>query len=365
MNKKIAIIISPNYQDYAKKYLAECLAGLRKQDYAGEVKIFIADNESAEASYEYVKKILDGEDSEGKIPLAPFVKGGKYEILRNKNNDGFAKGNNDCMRSALKQGFDYIVLFNMDTVAEPDCASKMVAAAEPEFVGAVEARLMLYGDKNKINSLGNVTHFLGFGYASGYGEEYREEMAKEICYPSGAAVLFKAEVLEKVGLFDETMWMYNEDQDLGWRLWLAGFKCVLAADAVVYHKYEFSRSVKKYYFLDRNRIIAILKNYRLATLVMIFPAFLVMEIGLLFFAARGGWFKEKIKVYGYFLNLNNWRYLLAERKKIQNARTVPDRNIIKLFSSRIWHQELDGPALRLGNVVFNVYWQIVQRIIFW
>jgi len=68
MNKKIAIIISPNYQDYAKKYLAECLAGLRKQDYAGEVKIFIADNESAEASYEYVKKILDGEDSEGKIP---------------------------------------------------------------------------------------------------------------------------------------------------------------------------------------------------------------------------------------------------------------------------------------------------------
>jgi len=150
MNKKIAIIISPNYQDYAKKYLAECLAGLRKQDYAGEVKIFIADNESAEASYEYVKKILDGEDSEGKIPLAPFVKGGKYEILRNKNNDGFAKGNNDCMRLALKQGFDYIVLFNMDTVAEPDCVSKMVAAAEPEFVGAVQARLRGAGQINAL-----------------------------------------------------------------------------------------------------------------------------------------------------------------------------------------------------------------------
>ena len=130
MNKKIAIIISPNYQDYAKKYLAECLAGLRKQDYAGEVKIFIADNESAEASYEYVKKILDGEDSEGKIPLAPFVKGGKYEILRNKNNDGFAKGNNDCLKLALKQGYDYLVLFNMDTVVAADCVRKMVEAVE-------------------------------------------------------------------------------------------------------------------------------------------------------------------------------------------------------------------------------------------
>ena len=52
MNKKVAIILV-NYKDYAEKYLAECSASLKKQDYAGEMKIFITDNESAEASYNY------------------------------------------------------------------------------------------------------------------------------------------------------------------------------------------------------------------------------------------------------------------------------------------------------------------------
>jgi GT2 family glycosyltransferase len=232
-------------------------------------------------------------------------------------------------------------------------------------VGAVQARLMLYNDKNKINSLGNVTHFLGFGYAGGYGEEYREEKAKEICYPSGAAVLFKREALEKVGLFDEKMWMYNEDQDLGWRLWLAGFSCVLAANAVVYHKYEFSRSIKKYYFMDRNRIIAMLKNYHWLTLVLIFPAFLVMEIGLIFFAFKGGWLKEKMDVYKYFLKFKHWRYIGQARKQAQGLRQAKDKDIIKLFSGRIWYQEIGDAKLKIANVIFEAYWRIIKVLIVW
>ena len=182
MNKKVAIIISPNYKDYARKYLAECFNSINKQDYAGEMKIFITDNESTEESYEYLKNIL---------PDA--------EIIKNKNNDGFAKGNNDAIKKALEQDFDYVALFNMDTVLEPDCVSKMVEeAGSKKEAGAVQARLMLYSDKNKINSLGNVTHFLGFGYASGYGEKFAGVPMKEICYPSGAAVLFTKEALEKI-----------------------------------------------------------------------------------------------------------------------------------------------------------------------
>ena len=84
-------------------------------------------------------------------------------------------------------------------------------------------------------------------------------------------------MLKEVGLFDEEMWMYNEDQDLGWRVWLAGYKCVLAWDAVIYHKYEFSRSISKYYWMDRNRNLSIFKNYHFLTLILIFPAWLAME----------------------------------------------------------------------------------------
>ncbi|MDP2737118.1 MAG: glycosyltransferase family 2 protein [bacterium] len=377
MNKKIAIIISPNYKDYAKKYLAECFNSIKKQDYNGEMKIFITDNESTEESYENLEKIVKEMDCGSEPAMTNAV-----EIVRNKNNGGFAKGNNDCMKLALSRGFDYIILFNMDTVLEPDCVRKMAEVVEADkiplapfvkggnSIGAVQARLMLFNDKNKINSLGNITHFLGFGYAKGYGEEYKSPLppllkGAEIAYPSGAAVLFTREALEKAGLFDEEFWMYNEDQDLGWRLWLYGFKCVLASEAVVYHKYEFSRSIKKYYFMDRNRIIATLKNYHWATYILITPACLIMEIGLLFFSARGGWLKEKIEVYKYFLSLKNWRYILSERKKIQSLRVTPDKDIIKLFSGRIWYQEIGGRRLKIANVIFNGYWKIIKVLIVW
>jgi len=373
MNKKVAIIISPNYKDYAKKYLAECVNSIKRQDYAGEIKIFIADNESTEESYGYLKKILDEIDCGSGATMT-----NAYEIVRNKNNDGFAKGNNDCLKLAMAQGFGRVILFNMDTVLAPDCVRKMAEIAEAEIpltpfdkggnaIGAVQARIMLYDDKDKINSLGNVTHFLGFGYADSYGGKYNPPYQGDnnICYPSGAAVLFTKEALAKVGLFDEEFWMYNEDQDLGWRLWLAGFKCVLAPDAAVYHKYEFARSVKKYYFLDRNRDLAMLKNYHWATLLLIFPAFLIMEIGLMFFAARGGWFKEKIKVYRYFLNLKNWRYIRRARKQAQALRRIKDKDIIKLFSGKIWYQEIGDGRLKIANIIFGAYWRIIRVLIRW
>ncbi len=365
MNKKVAIIISPNYKNYAERYLAECFASIKKQDYAGAMKIFITDNETTEESYGYLKSILS-----------------EAEIWRNNNNDGFAKGNNDCVKLALAQGFDYVVLFNMDTVLEPDCVRKMAEEAEDKIldsrlrgndkneIGAVQARLMLYNDKNIINSLGNVTHFLGFGYASGYNEKFKSPLPPllkeaEICYPSGAAVLFTKEALKKVGLFDEDFWMYNEDQDLGWRLWLAGFKCVLAPEGVAYHKYEFSRSIKKYYFMDRNRIIAMLKNYHWLTLLVISPAFFIMELGLLFFSFSNGWFKEKINVYKYFLNLKNWRYIINARAHAQKLRQVKDKDIIKLFSGKIWYQEIGDGRLKIANLVFGAYWRVIRVLIRW
>lgn len=276
MQKKLAIIISPNFQDYALTYLSDCLASLRIQDWPGEKKIFITDNQSTEGSYAFLRE------------TAP-----EAEIIRNDKNDGFAKGNNDAVRLALYQGFDYIVLFNMDTVVAADCIRQMIKGAESrDDIGSVQARLMLWPDKEKINSLGNFTHFLGFGYCDGLGKKWFGDPPPpgypDIGYPSGAAALFKREILEKVGLFDEAYWMYNEDQDLGWRIWLAGFRCVLAPQAVVYHKYDFRERLQNYYWLDRNRVLSIVKNYQLSTLLLISCAFIAAESGLLFFAIGQG-----------------------------------------------------------------------------
>jgi len=349
MMNKVAIIISPNYENHAQRYLNDCLDSLRRQDWAGEQKIFITDNQSTAASFAFLKETAL-----------------EVEIIRNEKNDGFAKGNNDAMQLALHEGYDYLVLLNMDTIVEADCISHLVRAAESDgAIGAVQARLMLWPEKDKINSLGNVTHFLGFGYCDGFGEEWSGHLLphiRDIGFPSGAAALYKKEVLERIGLFDEEFQVYNEDQDMGWRIWLAGWRCVLAPQAVVYHKYEFSGNSRKYYWLDRNRTLTIIKNYQLATLLLISPAFVFMEFGLLMFAFQKGWFRDKLHVYKYFMSRKNWQYIVHARRKSQALRQVKDCDIIGMFSSRIWYDEVGDWKLSFVNQILHIYWRVIKWI---
>lgn len=341
MNKKVAIILV-NYKDYAHKYLMPCLDSIRKQDYLGEIKLYLVDNSSSEESFCFLR-----EKAEEAI------------IIRNKNNDGFAKGNNDAIKKALEEACDYIVLFNMDTVVDSKAVSELVKMAESDNkIGAVQSRLMLFGRDNLVNSLGNSTHFLGFGFCQNYQSNFSQLEIKDgvdIFYPSGAGVLFKSDVLREVGLFDEEYFMYNEDQDLGWRIWLSGYRCVISLDSVVYHKYEFSKSISKYYFIDRNRIITILKNYNFFSLLILFPAWFIMELGLLFFSIFNGWFFKKIKVYLYFLRCSTWKYIIRERKIIRKKRKIKDYDLIKMISGKISYQEIDSPFLFLGNFFLNIY----------
>ncbi|MEI7497701.1 MAG: glycosyltransferase family 2 protein [Candidatus Falkowbacteria bacterium] len=349
---KVAVIISPNWRDYGRKYLPDCLASVRAQRYAGEIKLFLIDNESTPESLGFLKS------------LAP-----EAEIIVHKKNTGFAEAHNPAMARAIESGCKYVILFNIDTIVEPEAVSEMVKTADQnEQIGAVQARLMLWPDKTKINSLGNCTHFLGFGYCAGYRDEISShslQNGSKIFYPSGAAVLFRADVLMQVGLFDEVYWMYAEDQDIAWRIWLAGYSCVLAADAVVFHKYEFSRSTKKYYWMDRNRIITIIKNYHWLTLLIIFPALVLMEFGLLFFSLTNGWFGQKLALYAYFLRPKTWQYLVYARQKTQSLRKVPDKAIISLISTSIGYQEIDSWSNRLANWFFTLYWSIIKPLIRW
>lgn len=360
--EKIAVIISPNWGDYAQRYLADCLNSLRQQPLqlnSGQAveagfKLFLIDNESTDASLALLQKLS-----------ADFV--WPIEILRSDKNLGFAAGNNLAIRAALEQNFDYVFLLNMDAEIAPDCLIELLQIARQggNKVGAVQARLMLHQNKEVVNSQGNVTHFLGFGYSKNNGKKYQSVGNCAIAYPSGAAALLRSSALEQIGLFDEELWMYAEDQDLGWRLWLYGYTCLLAEQAVVYHKYSFVKSISRYYWMERNRLINLIKNYKLVSLIVIAPAWLLMELGLWLFAWRGGWFKEKLKVYQYFLHWRAWRYLLLARREVQRGRTVSDRTVTKLFSGRILYQEIDSLFLRIGNLFFNLYWQVCKLIIWW
>jgi GT2 family glycosyltransferase len=353
MKKRVAIVISPNWHDYAEKYIDDCLAGINAQDYQGEIKVFITDNETSDKSFDFLHSKLSALDV-------------KWEIWRNNGNDGFAKGCNDSMKKALEEGFDYIFNLSIHSLIQSSCVSFLVEAAESDSrIGAVQALCLLYPEKDKILSLGNATHFLGFGYCEGYRDGVNSAPTKirDIFYPSGGSFFIKKEVLEKIGMFDEEYWMYNEDQELGWRVWLAGYRCVLAPQAVMHSKYEFLRSIKKYYWMDRNRILAILECYEIKTLLLILPAFIFMELGLILFSLQNGSLKEKIKVWKYFLSLKNWQYILKARARNQRLRQVRDREIARLITGKIWYQEVGGWKLRLANLVFGAYWRLVRAVL--
>lgn len=346
---KVGIVLV-NYKDYAQRFLTPCLASINALNAEVKPDIIIVDNASTTESANYLHL------------QAPTAR-----LILNENNDGFAKGNNDAMRALLIEGYNYILLLNMDASLAPDALSELLqtAVAQPR-AAAIQARLMLDPDRSLVNSLGNVTHFLGFGYCQGYRQPFIEDGSsfKKIAYPSGACVLLRAEALRIVGLFDEEFWMYNEDQDLGWRLWLAGWQCLLAPRAVAYHQYEFSRSVSKYYWMERNRLIAAWKNYSLFSLIIFLPALLMMELGMSYFAWRSGWLSEKKKAWVYFFKPSHWPYLLEARRSAHRSRRLPDYKILPLFSGKIWYQEIDNPLLKyVANPLFSFYFVVARSVI--
>jgi GT2 family glycosyltransferase len=82
--------------------------------------------------------------------------------------------------------------------------------------------------------------------------------------PSGSAALYRREMLEDVGYFDESFFLYCEDTDLGLRARWAAWECVYAPDAVVDHRYSHSAgraSALKAYYVERNRLYLIAKNF--------------------------------------------------------------------------------------------------------
>ncbi len=364
MEPRLAIIIvTHNGEQYVEELFSSFAADTFPKDRLG---IFVVDNSSTDGTVESIKYKVSS------------IKGIAFELIKNAKNEGFARGNNIAIRRALDEGYEWVMLLNQDTVVKSGFIKEVLAVAQSdERIGAVQLLLLLWPpERAEINSLGNEIHFLGFGYCKGYRQPLAtchlplDTSGKElvtsgqITYASGAAVLFRAVALRDVGLFDEDFFMYHEDLDLGWRFQLRGWKSMLAPKAMVYHKYDFKAAPYKYYFMERNRLIVTLQNYKFATLVLIAPAFLLMEIGMLGFSFIRGWWKEKLR--GYWWVATHLPTVINRRTEIQKNRTASDRTIAHRFVGTISYQEIESPALRyIANPIFSSFWAIARMMIYW
>ena len=367
MPKKVGIILI-GYKDYVNRFLDECRDSLRAQNYPKELyRVYIIDNCSIN-DCEYAKK---------NFPEAKCV---------SRPDGNYAAANNLGIKLARQDGCEYFVIANMDTKFAPGWLAELVAAIESdEKIGIAQSKMLLYPkteeewQKPKINSLGNIMHYLGFGFTSHYNEPDRTSPNPSLLwrgvmveypeikgYASGCSFITKKEVIDKIGGYNEDYWMYHDDIEMSWKTKLAGYKIVLAPKSIMYHKYEFSRSIMMLYYIERNRYITIFTFYRPPTLVLILPALIAMDLGMLLYSIASGWFPTKMKIYGYFLKPSSWLKIFKARNEIKRLRVKKDKEMVKDFTGEVLYQEIANPLLKyIVNPILNLYWLVIKKVIIW
>lgn len=240
MNNPLVCIIIVNYN--GEEDTIACIKSLNRMTYS-IFDIIVVDNCSTNPISETGKSIIENIG---------------HLIFLNQNL-GFAGGNNVGIKYAIDLGAELVCLLNNDTEVEPDFLDIMVDQylKNPD-VGIIGGRINYYYNKDLIWYGGG-----HFDEKSGWGmHERNKEICKEktgvvrkVTFITGCLMLIPAKTLKKVGLLDESMFLYCEDTDYCCKVNKAGLKMLYCEDVKIYHKVNGATSKIndiKYYYLIRN-----------------------------------------------------------------------------------------------------------------
>jgi GT2 family glycosyltransferase len=227
-----------------RRYLADCLDALLSQEYP-DLQVIAVDNASSDGSADWIAEHY------------PQVR-----LIRNPSNLGFAGG---CNAGILAARGEVVILVNQDTRVLPGWARALVAASQSPGVGVVGSKI-LYPDGRTIQHAGGwIERPLGLAHHCGQGEADagQWDAPRQVEYVTGAAMAFRREVLDRVGLLDEGFWPgYFEDADFCLRAAEAGYEVRYEPQAVLTHLETTSlregRTVARAY--DRGRLRFLLKH---------------------------------------------------------------------------------------------------------
>ena len=355
MSARVAVLIV-SWNAVRQGHAADLIASLRNVDYPSDRwAVFIGDNGS--------------DDGSAAMFSAEFP---EATVVSFEENLGFAEANNRLAELALAQGFDYAYLLNQDCTTDPLFLRRAVEMLQSDpTIGTVQSRIFLHQSPDRLNTIANAIHFLGFGFSIGsyrLAANFARDAwnGREIAYASGAGMMLRLDLVRQAGLFERAFYIYHEDLDFGWKARLLGYRNVCAFDSVIYHKYTFSKDARKFYYLERNRCFVLLENLRVGTLLLILPALVGFEIGLLGYAWRAGFLRAKWESYGYFCRWAHCRELLARRKFKQARRVTTDRAILRVMSATIGSPDIEHPLLRhIANPCLRVYFAFIRLVVFW
>lgn len=305
-------IIIPNYNGL--NFMEPCFEALRKQT-VKDFEILVVDNGSTDGSVEWLK--------ENNIPSI-FL----------PENTGFTGAVNVGIKAA---NTPYVILLNNDTAVEPRYVEALERAiSRSEKIFSVSSKVVQMYAPELMDDAGDMYSVLGWAYQRGVGRsEKLYNKARRVFSANAAAAIYRREVFEKIGLFDDMHFAYLEDVDIGYRAKLYGYDNIYCPDAVVYHvgsgtsaegeKY----SAFKVRLAARNNIYLTYKNMGTWQLVLNFPCLAAGTFVKYLFFKKKGFGKEYV---------SGLKEGLKTRKQCKKVPSMPGRfaEEVKIQLELIW-----------------------------
>lgn len=299
------------------KWLKGCLDSAIEQDYPN-IEILVVDNASTDGSQDFIAKNYPG-----------------VKLIQNNENCGFAKGNNIGIGEA--KGVFYL-LINTDTTFSEDLITSLIKGFGDLPNAAVIQPKMLVMDKNPpiLDGSGSYFTYYTFLYHTGlFSPDLQEfDIQKKVFSVKGAAMFVRADVVEKIGLFDDQFWCYYEETDFCHRAWLSGYECWYYPKGIVYHAGGATSSAFEnetvLFHNSKNKIRSFLKNFGLKNVLVFLSLHLVLSVGLIFDIVH----KRKIVTPKSFTKALIWNIMhfnetMQERTHVQNdIRKKSDKDIL-------------------------------------
>jgi GT2 family glycosyltransferase len=328
----VSVIIS----DYnGIEYLASCVGSVLNTDYPN-FEVILVDNASTDGSLDVARKLFSSD---------PRVK-----IICNKENLGFTGGNNVGVEYANGK---YLLFLNVDTKVDPAWLKELVKVMEENSrIGIAQCKILLMDNPKILDNAGHYIDSFGLTYWIGYLEEDKGQYdhGYEMFGACGAALAIRTTLFRKLGGFDPDFFIFFDESDLCWRVWLTGYKVVFIPNAIVYHKGGFSYKSKGYvakktfptsFLYVRNRLSSMIKNYELMNLLKFVPANILIMLGLSLLSVKNGDIGDAQAIKnGLFWNIHNLKKIILKRIAVQRIRTVGDislanKGVIKKVDIRI------------------------------
>jgi GT2 family glycosyltransferase len=307
-------IVIVNYN--GREFLENCLKSVYESNYPN-YEVILVDNASTDQSDVIAKQ---------KFP--------KINLVKNDKNLGPGGRNSGILQA---KG-NFVILLDSDTVVSSDWINEFLNSYKRNGYGLYQGKLLFMDKPSIINSTGCMINIFGFSFARGSGEidnKQYDELEK-INFPASACAFMPKDVFNKVGLFDIEFFAYVEDTDFGWRALMHGIKSFFVPNVIVYHKGSPNTkwSPRKFYLLERNRLICLHTNYTKKTFCKLIPFMVVVEIGILLFYLKKGMIVEKLRTYDYIIKKQ--KYLKERYTSLHANQIMGDQVLIKQFSDAVW-----------------------------